>query len=76
MYVHHNLLYRMSAEKKIDCYVEFYKVLDPSERKKENLQKVVDSYCYITGTYTVDKLHYGQVMTFKGTYNFYRSHAV
>lgn len=30
------------------------------------LKKVVDSYCYITGTYTVDKLQYGEVSVRNG----------
>ncbi|XP_018021821.1 innexin inx2 [Hyalella azteca] len=37
------------------------KIICMIETGDEALQKVVQSYCYITGTYTVDKLHYGEV---------------
>ena len=31
------------------------------ETDQDDLKKAVESYCYITGTYTVDKLHYSGV---------------
>ncbi|KAF2358625.1 Innexin [Trinorchestia longiramus] len=37
------------------------KIICMVDTEDDALQKAVQSYCYITGTYTVDKLHYGEV---------------
>ncbi|KAF2358629.1 Innexin, partial [Trinorchestia longiramus] len=37
------------------------KIICMMDTADDALKKAVQSYCYITGTYTVDKLHYGEV---------------
>lgn len=59
-----NIVHSLTAEKKIDCLLEGTDLIDVSKRNKDSLQKVVDSFCYITGTYTVDKLQYGEASHF------------